>query len=157
MFGRNKTGKEVATNKDGEVGLSVVPDTGRDVIEGTCTDITKNHRYNVGDQIKVEQFFWIPDFLGYDSNAYHAHGLRDEDGGGGGSCDTDCTLEVRGIEDEHYIVSLIKRDRTPAGALAATGSVFRISREYIDGTEERHRALIKARAERARVLSKYKK
>lgn len=85
----------------------------------------------IGDVIKVGKFFWIDedDFIGYDSNAKHGHGL-DKDRCIG-SANNHCSVEVRGFLEGKVVFSLM-RPETPYGAEAPIGTVFMIDREVIE-------------------------
>lgn len=86
--------------------------------------------FEVGDVIKVGEFFWIrdDDFIGYDRNAEHGHGL---DKRSAGSVDKDCEVEVRGFSNGKVVVSLI-RPSVPYGAPAPIGTVFMIEASKIN-------------------------
>lgn len=108
------------------------------------------YEVKVGDINEVGEFFWISDFIGFDSNAEHGHGLNKT----GGSVDVGCHVEVRGIEGESAIVSL-RRPTVPFGAPAPIGSVFRIPVDQVASWREKLKA-IKEREESCKILaSKY--
>lgn len=75
---------------------------------------------SVGQIVDVGEFFWIPEenIIGLDDNWQHGHRRKD-----GGSVDTNCSVEIRSIEDDTAIVRL-NRPEVPYGAPAAIGIVF---------------------------------
>lgn len=84
--------------------------------------------FKVGDRVKVGEVFWIDveSFIGVDGNFDHGQNSKH-----GGLVDAGCTLVVRGIVDEGFVVSL-RRNSTPYGSLAAIGSVFIVSLDFLD-------------------------
>lgn len=82
---------------------------------------------SVGDTIPVGEHFWIKDkdFIGYDHDAEHGHGIALWDIHSPGSVDIGCSLTVRAIKNGYAIVRL-NRPSVPYGAPAPIGTVFQI-------------------------------
>ena len=84
--------------------------------------------FEVGQRVKVGEFFWIGEdnHIGFDTDAFHGHGHRDHTGG---SVEIGCTVTIRGFEEvkgRNMAVVRLDRPATPYGAPAPIGQLFLI-------------------------------
>ena len=116
--------------------------------EKTPTD----YKLSVGDEIKVGEFFWIPEssYIGLDLDARHGNKRSI-----GGSVDEDCTLKIRGFIDEHTVVVRLERPRLPKGSRAPIGTVFSMPLDVIHTWPEKRRKLEEQEQKRAALAERF--
>ena len=84
--------------------------------------------FEVGQKVKVGEFFWIGEgnHIGFEADAFHGHGHKDYTPG---SVDIGCTVTIRGFEEVKGLdMAVVRLDRTttPFGHSAPTGQLFLI-------------------------------
>jgi hypothetical protein len=86
----------------------------------------------VGQTHKVGSAFLIKEteFIGFDKDAEHEHGISCKKGVDSGSVGEDCTVTIRAIEGDWAVVRL-DRAEMPFGVRAPNGTVFQIHLDKI--------------------------